>query len=261
MNLPQTIAVVGGVDPGGGAGLLRDLFTAVARGARPHAIGTAWTDQAAGVHRVEPRPAEAIRTALRELVGRPDPVRAVKVGMAVDRATAAAIVDGLGGYDGPVVVDPVLESTRGGALWRGEPREMLPLLRRASLATPNAAEAAALTGSPVETADDAESAGRRLVDSDGVAAVLVKGGHLRFGDEAVEMTDVLVTRARTYRFTHPRLPGPGPRGTGCALATAIAVELASGADLPTAIDTATSWLTTAIARATPHGDDLLLPFS
>jgi hydroxymethylpyrimidine/phosphomethylpyrimidine kinase len=95
-----------------------------------------------------------------------------------------------------------------------------------------------------------------------VAAVLVKGGHLRpSGDAAVEITDLLVTPERTYRFTHPRLPGPSPRGTGCALATAIAVELAAGADLPTAIETATSWLTSAIARATPVDNDLILPFA
>ena len=122
------IVVVGGVDPGGGAGLLRDVTTATALGARSHAVETAWTEQGPGLHRVEPRAPEAVRTALAEALAAHRPA-AVKIGMAVGPATAAALVEALGDYSGPVVVDPVLAPSRGGALWAGLPRELLPLLR------------------------------------------------------------------------------------------------------------------------------------
>ena len=68
--------------------------------------------------------------------------------MAVGPATAAALIEGLAGYDGPVVVDPVLATSRGGPLWDGAPAELVPLLRRATLVTPNAPEAGELAGAP-----------------------------------------------------------------------------------------------------------------
>src|SRR4029079_9287407 len=115
---------------------------------------------------------------------------AIKVGMTVGPATVGALLNALAGYDGPVVADPVLATSRGGALWDAEPRALLPLLRRATIVTPNAPELALLTGRPVSTAVQAEAAGRALVD-DGLAAVLVKGGHLQEGSAEVE--DLLAT--------------------------------------------------------------------
>jgi len=242
---PVRILVVGGLDPGGGAGLLRDVVTAAALGAEAHAVGTAWTEQGEGVHEVEPRAPAAIREAVRRAAeARP---AAVKIGMAVDPATADAILEGLAGYGGPVVVDPVLATSRGGPLWSGEPREILRLGRRATLLTPNAEEAGKLVGRPVSTLSDAAAAGRAVVDEQGVAAVLIKGGHL--APAASEVTDLLVTALGTRRLVRPRVAGPSPRGTGCALATAIAVELGRGRELAAAVESAGLWLAGAIAAA------------
>jgi hydroxymethylpyrimidine/phosphomethylpyrimidine kinase len=261
MRLPQiespaadpsrVIVVVGGVDPGGGAGLLRDVATVTALGARPHAIETAWTEQGADLHRVEPRAPEAVRTALAGALAALRPA-AVKIGMAVGPATAAALVAALGDYAGPVIVDPVLATSRGGALWTGAPRGLLPLLRRATLVTPNSVEAAALTGRPLATADDAEASGRWLLEADRLRAVLVKGGHLGDGGTIV---DVLVTASGAERFARPRTPGPSPRGTGCALASAIAVKLGRGCSLSEAVDEASTWLARLIAEPVTVGDE------
>jgi hydroxymethylpyrimidine/phosphomethylpyrimidine kinase len=242
---PVRILVVGGLDPGGGAGLLRDVATAAALGADADAVGTAWTEQGERVHSVEPRAPAAIQEAVRRAVGgRP---AAVKIGMAVDPATADAILEGLEGYGGPVVVDPVLATSRGGRLWSGEPREILPLARRATLLTPNAVEVGELIGRPVSTLSAAAAAGEALTGEHGLAAVLVKGGHL--APTAREVTDVLVTKGGTRHFARPRVAGPSPRGTGCALATAIAVELGRGRELAAAVESAGRWLAGAIAAA------------
>src|SRR5205814_3945095 len=147
---------------------------AAARGARVHAVGTAWTAQGEGIHRVEPRAPEAVRQTLAETIAAVQPA-AVKIGMAVDPATAAALVEGLADYAGPVVVDPVLATSRGGALWAGEPEELVPLLRRAALVTPNAGEAAEIAGHQVHTGACAEAAARVLVTRQRPAAVLVNG--------------------------------------------------------------------------------------
>ena len=248
--------MVGGVDPGGGAGLLRDVATAEALGARAHAVETAYTEQGPGLHRVEPRAPDAVRAALAEALAALRPA-AVKIGMAVGPATAAAIVEALGDYAGPVVVDPVLATSRGGALWAGAPRELLPLLRRATLVTPNSVEAAALTERPVATADDAEASGRLLIEAEQLRAVLVKGGHLS-GDldrSGGTVVDVLVTASGAARFTRARTPGPSPRGTGCALASAIAVKLGSGRSLSEAVGEASAWLARLIAEPVPVGDE------
>jgi hydroxymethylpyrimidine/phosphomethylpyrimidine kinase len=248
--LPQIdstlVVVAAGVDPGGGAGLLRDVATVRALGARAHAVGTAWTEQGDGVHRVEPRAPEAVRAALAEALATLRPA-AVKIGMAVGPATAAALVEALDGYTGPIVVDPVLATSRGGSLWSGAPRELFPLLRRATLVTPNAVEAGTLAGRSATTVAEAEAAARQLVELDALRAVLVKGGHLVVTDGAV--VDLLVTASATERLSHPRIPGPSPRGTGCALATAIAVELGRGRPLDLAIRTAVDWLGRAITAA------------
>lgn len=251
-----SIVVVGGVDPAGGAGLLRDVATATNLGAHPHAVGTAWTDQGEGIHRVAPRAPEAVGAALAQALATLRPA-AVKIGMAVGPATAAALIAGLADFAGPVVVDPVLATSRGGPLWSGAPGELLPLLRRATLVTPNAVEAAALSGRSVTTVAAAEEAGRRLVELEGLGAVLIKGGHL--ADSGASVTDVLVTAAATTRRPHLRLPGPSPRGTGCALATAIAVELGLGRALAEAVDNAIGWLAAAITGAEPVEGEWHLP--
>jgi hydroxymethylpyrimidine/phosphomethylpyrimidine kinase len=246
------VLVAGGIDPSGGAGLLRDVATAAALGARAFAVGTAWTEQADGVHRVEPREPSAIRDAVARTVATLQP-GAVKIGMAVGPATAAALIEGLRDYAGPVVVDPVLATSRGGSLWVGEAAEMVPLLRRATLVTPNADEAGELAAAPVTTAGGGEAAARFLVTRHRLGAVLVKGGHIDAAEAFVN--DVLVTGDNIRRWTRPRVPGTTPRGTGCALATAIAVELGRGQELADAVDAAGIWLARRIADAVEVGGE------
>jgi hydroxymethylpyrimidine/phosphomethylpyrimidine kinase len=248
--------MVGGVDPGGGAGLLRDLATAAALGARAHGVETAWTEQGPGVHQVAPRAPSAVRAALAEALAALRPA-AVKIGMAVGQATAAAIVEALGDYAGPVIVDPVLATSHGGTLWAGAPRDILPLLRRATLVTPNAVEAGVLAERPLVTADDAEATGRWLIEAERLGAVLVKGGHLgtELEQRAGTVVDVLVTASGVERFSRPRTPGPSPRGTGCALASAIAVNLGRGRDLSQAVREAGAWLAKLIAQPVTVGDE------
>jgi hydroxymethylpyrimidine/phosphomethylpyrimidine kinase len=223
-----------------------------ALGGRPHAIETAWTEQGPVLHRVEPRAPDAVRAALADALVTLRPA-AVKIGMAVGPATAAAVIEALGDYAGPVVVDPVLATSRGGALWTGAPREILPLLRRATLATPNSFEAAALTERPLATADEAEATGRWLIEAEQLRAVLIKGGHL--GPPSGTVVDVLVTASGAEHFSRPRSPGPSPRGTGCALASAIALKLGCGRSVSEAVGEAGAWLAGLIADPVTVGHE------
>jgi len=245
------VVAIGGLDPGGGAGLARDFATARARGAVVTLIGTAWTDQSAqGVRGFEPRTPTSLAAALGPAL---EGAAAVKIGMVATPELAAVLVMALAGYPGPVVLDPVLGASSGGALFGGAASELLPLVRRATVTTANLAEAAALAGMPVGTVEEAVAAGRRLV-ADGAPAVLVKGGHL-----AGEAVDVLVMAGGEERFAATRVAGPSPRGTGCALATALAVELGRGRPLREAVAAAKGWLHGRIGAAVPVGEDWQLP--
>ena len=130
----------------------------------------------------------------------------------------------------------------------------MPIVRRATLVTPNLAEAAMLSGMAVVCSlDQAKEAAARICAA-GARAVLIKGGHLE-GDP----TDVLLAGGAIRVWRSPRVPGPNPRGTGCALATAIAVGLARGNCLDDAIGAARSWLVEQIAAARAVGDEYHLP--
>lgn len=250
---PLVIAI-GGFDPTGGAGVVRDFLTARTFGVPVRLIPTAWTRQSSsGVHGIEPRGAAAVEAAVREALvfngSTPGPV-AIKIGMLPDGPTAAAVGNALRDFAGPVVLDPVLAASSGGALFSGDPALLTALGRMATLVTPNAIEAEALSGVTIRDLSDATTAALALRDR-GCRAVLVKGGHLT-GTEAV---DVLVSAAGERRFQVSRVAGPSPRGTGCALATAVAVGLGRGLPLEQAISEAKNWMRAAIAGALRVGDE------
>jgi len=249
------IVAIGGFDPTGGAGLVRDLLTGRTLGARVRLVPTAWTDQAAktGVVSIEPREPRALAAAVAGAIAAAAAGGSValKLGMIPNGATAEAIREALAGFAGPVVFDPVLGASSGGALFVGDPGALLDLASRATVVTPNAIEAALLSGqATIDDAEAATEAGRKLVAA-GARAVLVKGGHLA-GATAV---DVLVTPTGVNVFSADRLSGPPVRGTGCALATAIAVGLGRGRALVDAVSEAKLWLHQALGRALPVGDE------
>lgn len=255
------VLAVGGFDPTGGAGLVRDFITGVALGAEVRMVPSALTEQSStGVTAIEPRgPVElesAVVTALRIFAEVDAGARvAVKVGMLPGRAAVDALVRGLARFEGPVVVDPVLASSSGGRLFQEAASHLLPLVRRATVVTPNAPELAALTAERVVDLESAVLAGRALL-AYGARAILVKGGHL----EGEDATDALLTRAAdgavaVEYFRRPRLGGGEVRGTGCALGTAIAVGLAEGLQLGEAVAMARDWLGRAMESAVRVGPD------
>ncbi len=177
------------------------------------------------------------------LAGLPAAGVAVKVGMLGSPALMAAVLAALRGYCGPLVMDPVLATSTGHRLFNGQPDDLGPLLARATLVTPNIGEAAALANQMVSDIETARRAAERLRQR-GAGAVLVKGGHL-----AGEAADLLLDAEGAITLAAPRVPGKDPRGTGCALATAIATELARGRPLREAVAIAKRWLHERIAAA------------
>jgi len=121
------------------------------------------------------------------------------------------------------------------------------LIPRAALLTPNAPEAAALTGLAVETSDDLRRAGEVLLEA-GAKAVLMKGGHIA----GETLTDILMTPAGEISFSGPRIETRNTHGTGCTLASACATGLAQGLSLQDAVARAWAY----VAEAIRHAPDL-----
>ena len=214
--------VIAGSDSSGGAGIARDLATLAALRVRALCAVTAVTVQSAervlGVHALS---AELVAAQIAAGVAAGAP-GAVKIGMlanaAIVRAVAAALPARV-----PVVLDPVLAASSGGELLDAAGRAALPeLLPQVTLLTPNIPEAARLLGVAPAHDEAGLLAQARALLALGPEAVLIKGGH----GEGAEAIDLLVTSTHEpQRLCAPRRPGTR-RGTGCALAAAIAAYLA-----------------------------------
>jgi hydroxymethylpyrimidine/phosphomethylpyrimidine kinase len=243
---PPIALTIAGSDSSGGAGIQADLKTFTALGVYGASVVTALTAQnTTGVQGVHAVPAEFVGAQMRSVTSDLK-VGAVKTGMLADAAIIRAVVDGLAALPGvPVVVDPVMVATSGDPLLEPDAVSTMKsaLIPRASLITPNLAEAAALVGGSMATSE-AEARGQLAALARlGAGAVLLKGGH-GGGDEAV---DLLAIGGRVLRLAAPRIDTPHTHGTGCTLSAAIAALLARGIDLETAVSEAKGFLTSAIA--------------
>ncbi|HVK75027.1 MAG TPA: hydroxymethylpyrimidine/phosphomethylpyrimidine kinase [Kofleriaceae bacterium] len=246
------VLIVAGLDPSGGAGVIADVRVCEQHECRPVAVVTALTEQSTvEVRAANPVAASIVGDQLRMLLTDVE-VAAVKLGMLGSEQIADEVARALELTAAPVVWDPVLRPTSGRvALYEGDPAHALALLDgHVTLMTPNADEAAALTGIAVDSIGGAVAAGLSLYER-GMGAVLIKGGHWGSATEAI---DVLVTPDGHAVLTGPRFATDGPvHGTGCALATAIACNLAAGQRLEEACRAAKAYVAALIADAGQPG--------
>jgi len=232
---PETRAVpavltIAGSDSGGGAGIQADLKAFAAAGVHGMSAITALTAQNTQtvtlIEAVSPRMIVAQVEAVASDIG----VDAVKVGMLGDAATIAAVAEALDLVgEVPIVVDPVMVSESGSALLEADARVALAeqILPKASVVTPNLAEARALSGL------GAEASSRELaaaVLALGPGAVIVTGGH---GDGV----DLLLREQapnEPIEIAGELYPSGAAHGSGCTHSSTLAALLARGLDLETA---------------------------
>jgi hydroxymethylpyrimidine/phosphomethylpyrimidine kinase len=251
-NAVPVALTIAGSDSGGGAGIQADLKTFEAHGVFGASVVTALTAQnTRAVEAVLPVPADFILAQL-DAVASDLRVAVVKTGMLGGADVVAAVADGITRHGlRPVVVDPVMISKSGFPLLPPEAIQAVKdrLIPLADLVTPNAHEAAALAGFPVETLGDARRAAA-AIRALGPRAVLVKGGHLDGEPDAV---DVLLDADGEALFRAERIATRHTHGTGCTYSSAIAANLARGYGLRQAVERAKAYLTEAIRHALPLG--------
>jgi hydroxymethylpyrimidine/phosphomethylpyrimidine kinase len=308
----MTLRLLGGLDPTLGAGIARDLSTALtlAPGLELRRAETSKTGSEHGVTTrdvlvaaITATTAQGDGLAPRTLAVYPNVVERALLGgvnePALDRAGEGSaappdvtkiglVPDSLGpAIQGAlqslreierrcghvlqrIVVDPVLGASAGGDLGVSA-AGLLPWLDLADLVTPNQHEAVVLldalrraaashvegTRDPSPRVDPVDAHGLAVSLAEALSStprrrrvwVLLKGGH---AEDTDRVRDVLASAAGVVAvFERPKQRGPEIRGTGCALATAIATRWHAGGSLIDAVGDAIVWLDEVRRHATP----------
>jgi len=240
------VLVIAGSDSGGGAGIQADIKTITMLGGHAMTAITAITAQnTQGVSCVHPVPAEMVLAQI-DAVASDIGVDAVKIGMIGSAFAAEVIAERLKQLEGvPIVFDPVMVATSGAQLAdEATVAAFGKLMDIATIATPNLPELRRLTGE-----EDPVSGALNLVGKHG-CSVLIKGGH----EEGDALADVLIETDNITTWQGQRIDTTSTHGTGCTLASAIAVYLANGASLTDAVANAREFVRVALYAAPGLGE-------
>lgn len=246
------VLIIAGSDSGGGAGIQADIKSVSALGGFAMTAITALTAQnSLGVHAIHSVETDFIAQQMAVVL---DDLGAdcLKSGMLhnseVIEVVAGEIASRASGV--PLVADPVMVAKGGASLLDEAAHTALceMIVPLATVLTPNAPEAAALTGIDVVDEASQQAAGEAL-RAMGAQSVLVKGGHI----DGARIVDLLVSGDGVVRFESPRIDTAHTHGTGCTLASAIAAGLAQKMDLAAAVARARNYVMAAIADAPGYG--------
>ena len=240
------VLVIAGSDSGGGAGIQADIKTITMLGGHAMTAITAITAQnTVGVSGVHPIPAEMVLAQI-DAVAADIGIDAVKIGMIGSAFTAETIAERLKALgDVPIVFDPVMIASSGAPLADEATVDAFgKLMELATIATPNLPELRRLTSE-----EDPVAAALHLVGKHG-CAVLIKGGH----EEGDALADALIETDNITSWQGQRINTTSTHGTGCTLASAIALFLAKGVSLTDAVARAREFVRVALHAAPGLGE-------
>ncbi|QIK79606.1 bifunctional hydroxymethylpyrimidine kinase/phosphomethylpyrimidine kinase [Sphingomonas piscis] len=249
-DLSPRILIIAGSDSGGGAGIQADIKTVTMLGGHAMTAITAITAQnTQGVTAIHPVPAETILAQI-DAVASDIGVDAVKIGMIGSPFAAEQIALRLAALreqqpDLPIIFDPVMVATSGSELADDATVNAFgKLMDVATLVTPNMPELHRLARD-----EDPVAAALHLV-SDHRCAVLIKGGH----DEGDALADALIEEDNMTSWQGQRIETRSTHGTGCTLASAIALFLGQGNSLSEAVGRARDFVRIALREAPGLGE-------
>ena len=243
MRCALTIA---GSDSSGGAGIQADIKTFAAFGVYGASAVTAITAQ--NTQRVlssVPLAPDLVAAQI-DAVATDFDLDATKIGMLATASIVDVVASAIERHTlTRVVLDPVFVSSSGHLLLdtQGVERLRTRLLPLVAVITPNADEAAALSGVPVRTVADARIAAHRLI-AIGARAVVITGGHLEGG-----CVDIILEAGVLTELRGERIAAVHTHGTGCTFSSALAARLAMGDELVAAARAAKQYVADAIHRA------------
>ena len=242
---PPIALTIAGSDCSAGAGLQADLKTFTALGVYGLTAVTCVVAEVPGkVARIDGVHPANVREQI-ELCLTKFPIRAIKTGLLFSAEIVETVATALDNFEPtiPLIVDPVTVATSGDILLQPEAVELYRtrLFPRATLVTPNMAEATALSGKSVRNLEEMHIVGEELA-REFATRFLIKGGHL--GDDRA--VDLLVGGPEVLEFAGTFVAGVSTHGTGCTYSAAIAAGLALGDPLEVAIGRGKEFVSRAI---------------
>ena len=235
------IAIIGGTDSSGGAGLGADQKTILDHNCSPHSVISAITFQNSSKVRIHPLPRLGLKSQLDSLSELT--LDAIKIGMLADESSVLEVLEFIKKFpDSKVILDPVRFSSSGFELmttqaWIALKERLLP---HVDLITPNMEEAKLLVGVGINERIHSLDLAKKCLGL-GIHAVLLKGGH---DDDPKVCTDFLAQQKEGAELLkYPRMDGGTEvRGTGCRIASAIACHWAKIGELLPAVQGAGQYL-------------------
>lgn len=239
-ELNRYFLTIAASDSSGGAGIQQDIKVAGELGYRTLCAVTGITVQDYNhLFYVEPVRSSILSMQADKCLSS-FPVSAVKIGALCSASNVPVVAQCLQKHSSRyVVLDPVLASTGGSALFPGEAVHALTniLFPLTGVVTPNKHEFEMLAGVEIDTIEQgaviAETFCRKWNTS-----ILLKGGH--FGHQKIR--EALITADGTLFFERNRLKLSYDHGTGCTFSTALACFLGNGLSLPEAYHKASEYL-------------------
>lgn len=245
-----------------GAGLQADIKTATAHKVYCGAVVTCLTAQnTQGVAGVFNPPVAFLKAQLEAVL---DDIKfdAIKIGMLSTAEIIDCVTDVLSrkAKKIPVILDTVMVSTSGHLLLEQNAVSALKskLLKGAFLATPNIDEAEVLAQMPIKNIEDMKRAALKI-KALGAQNVLIKGGHLPAQKNVI--TNILLIgkplnlkgvkasdkNNNFFAISNKKIAAKKLHGTGCALASAIACNIAKKMNLPKSVKLANQYVYKAVA--------------
>lgn len=244
----EQVLIIAGTDPTGAAGITIDIEALCYFNVKPAlAISAINIQNQRQVIKIKPSSYNILQQQIMCAIEACN-IQIVKIGMIYSAKNAAMLGNLLQKYQLTAIFDPVLKASSGYTLSEKKLKNAIIkyMLPNITILTPNLEELAILcTDEAAPNAIKAINQAQYLIDKFNTPAILIKGGH---SIETNEATDILCIKNRApHYFTSPML-GKQKRGTGCALSSAIAANLAKNYDIIESIKQAKQYISQYIAR-------------
>jgi hydroxymethylpyrimidine/phosphomethylpyrimidine kinase len=256
VNLPNQnkILIIAGSDPCSGAGIQADLKVATLHQVYASAVPACLTAQnTKKVYEIFYPPIKFLQKQIEVLF---DDIKfdVIKIGMLGSADIIDCVADILSKKDIPIILDTIILSGSGDLLLEKNALEALKsrLVSKAFLVTPNIYEAEILAEIKIKNISDMKLAAIKI-KALGAKNILIKGAHL----DAInnKITHILLDENNNFfTISNTRIKIQNVRGTGCALASAIACNVANKIDLISSIKKANQFVQRKIKHSIKIGN-------
>lgn len=251
MSAPKKALSIAGSDCSGGAGILADVKTFQERDVFGMTAITVLVamDPVNWSHLIHPVPMSTIREQFMTTavaIG----ADAVKTGMLPTAEIIRGVGELLKDYPVPnIVIDPVMVCKGANVPLAPENTVAMieALLPLAEVVTPNTFEASQLAGMPELTSEEELMEAARRIYAHGAKNVIIKAARI-FEENAVDM--LFDGKSFTW-LKEPRLKTAWTHGAGCSFSACVTAELAKGATVKAAFETAHRFLHAALEESFP----------